>query len=108
CTWRVYSPSIVAIMFHGSRRSYPIELRHVDGNLRFGSVVLTVTAGEPVLPLQFVGVGCPALGMAGAVEKLVHARLANPFTPEFPNRLLSHTKAGLPTKTPVPPRSWFT
>src|ERR1041385_4387792 len=97
--------SMVPIMFHGSARSYPTELRHVDGNLSFGSVVLIVTAGAPVLPLQLVGVASPAACIAGAVEKFVQARLANPFTPELPHRLLSHTYAGFPTNTPVPARS---
>src|SRR3989442_6965658 len=88
---------------HGSLRSTAMLLRQVCGNLKLRSVTAraTLAAGAPV---TVAGLYASGLGLNGYA--VVLSAWMNPVSmPVLPIWLEIQTYAGLPVKTPVPPRT---
>ena len=97
--------STVPMRPHGSFRSTAMLLRHVCGNLKFGSVTarLVLAGGSPVTRGRLVVVGVRVERVVGPRPGVVSV---NPVSmPVLPIWFEIQTNAGLPVKMPMPPRT---
>src|SRR5205814_10495846 len=96
--------SPVAVRPHPSLRSRAMLLRHVSGNLKFPSVTARFVLGGGA-PVTLFGLYASGFGLNGNAVVGVTESTRPVSMPVFPIWFETQTYAGLPVKTPVPPRT---